>query len=65
MSWSSVALYTLTGTLTSPNEIEPFQMERMLSVCPYCLAERIRVYRCSRRGRSAQSPDPAGQRPRG
>src|SRR5947208_16164285 len=35
MSWSWVALYTLTGTLTSPNEIEPFQMERMLSVCPY------------------------------
>ena len=35
MSWSSVALYTLTGTLTSPNAIEPFQMERMQSVCPY------------------------------
>src|ERR1700757_193725 len=35
MSWSSVALYTLTGTLTSPKEIEPFQMERIQSVCPY------------------------------
>src|ERR1700758_5007261 len=35
MSWSSVALYTLTGTLTSPKEIEPFQMERIESVCPY------------------------------
>src|SRR5271166_7202459 len=34
MSWSSVALYTLTGTLTSPKAIEPFQMERMQSVCP-------------------------------
>src|SRR5581483_3317674 len=35
MSWSSVALYTLTGTLTNPKEIEPFQMERILPVCPY------------------------------
>src|SRR5690349_2906567 len=39
MSWSSVALYTLTGTFTSPKEIEPFQIERMLSVCPYCWAD--------------------------
>lgn len=29
MSWSWVALYTLTGTFTSPNAMEPFQMERM------------------------------------
>src|SRR5271156_2695153 len=36
MSWSSVALYTLTGTLTSPNEIEPFHIERIEPVCPYC-----------------------------
>src|SRR5262249_59275651 len=35
MSWSSVALYTLTGTLTSPNAMEPFQMERIVPVCPY------------------------------
>jgi hypothetical protein len=35
MSWSSVALYTLTGTFTSPKEIEPFQMERIQSVCPH------------------------------
>src|SRR5271155_1266898 len=35
MSWSSVALYTLTGTFTSPKEIEPFQMERMDPVCPH------------------------------
>jgi len=34
MSWSWVALYTLTGTFTSPKAIEPFQMERMQSVCP-------------------------------
>jgi hypothetical protein len=24
----------LTGTFTSPKEIEPFQIERMLPVCP-------------------------------
>src|ERR1700738_3481494 len=35
MSWSSVALYTFTGTFTSPKEIEPFQMERIKPVCPY------------------------------
>jgi hypothetical protein len=29
MSWSWVALYTLTGTFTSPNAMEPFQIERM------------------------------------
>ena len=28
-SWSSVALYTLTGTLTRPKAIEPFQMDRI------------------------------------
>src|SRR5690242_7486978 len=39
MSWSSVALYTLTGTFTSPKEIEPFQIERMLSVCPHRWAD--------------------------
>src|SRR3984957_7033185 len=38
ISWSSVALYTLTGTLTSPKEIEPFQIERIVPVCPYCWA---------------------------
>jgi hypothetical protein len=38
MSWSSVALYTFTGTFTSPNAIEPFQMERMKSVCPHSWA---------------------------
>src|SRR3954464_8409296 len=32
MSWSSVALYTLTGTFTSPKEIEPFQIERISPV---------------------------------
>jgi hypothetical protein len=32
MSWSSVALYTFTGTLTSPKAIEPFQMERIRPV---------------------------------
>lgn len=26
MSWSSVALYTFTGTLTSPKVIAPFQI---------------------------------------
>jgi len=39
MSWSSVALYTLTGTLTSPKEIEPFQIERIVPVCPYLWAD--------------------------
>ncbi|CFS29154.1 Uncharacterised protein [Mycobacterium tuberculosis] len=29
MSWSAVALYTLTGTFTSPKAIEPVQMARM------------------------------------
>ena len=33
-SWSSVALYTLTGTFTRPNAIEAFQMERISPVCP-------------------------------
>ena len=30
-SFSSVAEYTLTGTFTSPNATEPFQIDRM---CP-------------------------------
>src|SRR3954462_4480323 len=30
-SWSSVAAYSFTGTLTRPKLREPFQMERMLS----------------------------------
>ena len=34
MSWSSVALYTLTGTFTRPKAMEPFQMERIRPVCP-------------------------------
>src|SRR3712207_5106599 len=29
MSWSSVAMYSFTGTLTSPKVIEPFQMDRL------------------------------------
>ena len=28
-SWSSVAAYSLTGTLTSPKVIAPFQIARM------------------------------------
>ena len=33
-SWSSVALYTLTGTFTRPKAIEPFQMERIAQYRP-------------------------------
>ncbi len=29
MSWLSVAAYSFTGTLTSPNDTAPFQMARM------------------------------------
>ena len=32
MSFSSVAEYTLTGTFTSPNATEPFQIDRMLTM---------------------------------
>src|SRR5262249_8815463 len=34
----SVALYSLTGMLTSPNEIAPFQMLRMATIIPSALA---------------------------
>ena len=37
MSFSSVAAYTLTGTFTSPNATEPFQMARTdLTPLPTC-----------------------------
>ena len=31
-SWDSVAEYSFTGTLTSPNDTAPFQIARMVSV---------------------------------
>src|SRR5690554_340099 len=34
MSWSSVALYTFTGTLTSPKVMAPFQMDLMRQSLP-------------------------------
>src|SRR3954470_24647072 len=71
MSWLSVAEYSLTGTLTSPNDTAPFQIARMCP--PYPLRQHSRCcsithasdgrdWRHASDARHAGDPGPHGRR---